>query len=116
MINITPETITNWELNRNIPNTSYIPRIISFLEYSPIFHQNPVVNYRVQNGLTQKELSKIFKIAPSTLLKIEKRRSKRMSEEVKIGVDLIIILLFISSYQYNKQYKTLVFHPLSIRP
>lgn len=89
IINVTPDTITNWELNKNVPNTSYIPRIISFIGYSPIFHQNPVVNYRVQNGLTQKELAKILKIDPSTLLKIEKGRSKRMSEEVKIKLNCL---------------------------
>lgn len=31
IINVTPDTTTNWEFNRNEPTLTYIPRIISFL-------------------------------------------------------------------------------------
>lgn len=35
LINVTTDTITNWELNRNTPELTYIPKIISFLGYIP---------------------------------------------------------------------------------
>ncbi len=88
-MNVTTDTITSWELNRNEPTVTHIPKIISFLGYSPIFHQNPVVNYRIQNGLTQKELARILKIDPTTLLKIEKGRVIRMSKEVRMKLDCL---------------------------
>ena len=42
IMNITEDTITGWENGRCIPKTSYIPRIISFLEYSPVFVISPL--------------------------------------------------------------------------
>lgn len=87
IICVTTDTITNWELNRVTPTISQIPKIISFLGYSPILHQNSVVNYRIQNGLTQKELARILKIDQTTLIKIEKGRVNRMSKEVKIKLN-----------------------------
>jgi len=35
IINVTAESITNWELNRTEPNLYQIPKIISFLGYTP---------------------------------------------------------------------------------
>ncbi len=88
-MNVTTDTITNWELNRNEPKLTQIPKIISFLGYSPILHQNPIINYRMQNGLSQRELARILNIDPTTLLKIEKGRVKRMSKEVKTKLDCL---------------------------
>jgi transcriptional regulator with XRE-family HTH domain len=86
IINVTPDTITNWELNRNEPTLTYIPKIISFLGYSPIFHQNTIINYRMQNGLSQRELARILKIDPVTLARIEKGGGN-ITEKVKMKLN-----------------------------
>jgi len=78
LLNVTPNSITNWELNRNTPDLHQIPKIISFLEYTPTINENPIKKYRFEKGLSQKELARILKIDPTTLSRIE-RGSERMS-------------------------------------
>lgn len=72
IINVTTDTITNWELNRAEPTIFQIPKIISFLKYTPILNENPIKNYRIQRGISQKEMSKKLEIDPTTLARIEK--------------------------------------------
>ncbi|MDD5695257.1 MAG: helix-turn-helix transcriptional regulator [Bacteroidales bacterium] len=83
IINVTADSITNWELNRNEPQLKYIPKIISFLGYVPTICENPIKNYRIQKGLTQKAISKILGIDPSTLGRIENDTGKRISKAIK---------------------------------
>ncbi|HAQ02364.1 TPA: transcriptional regulator [Candidatus Nomurabacteria bacterium] len=73
LINVTTDSITNWELNRNTPDLTYIPKIISFLEYSPDFNENPIKKYKIEKGISQEKFAKILKIDPITFSKIEKR-------------------------------------------
>jgi len=80
LINVTTDSITNWELNRNTPELSYFPRIISFLGYTPDINLNPIKKFRIEKGLTQKELAKTLNIDPTTLSKIE-RGSERISKK-----------------------------------
>jgi transcriptional regulator with XRE-family HTH domain len=82
-INVSPDTITNWELNKNEPSLTQIPKIISFLEYSPNSIENPVKQYRIQNGLTQKELARSLRIDPSTLARVE-GVNENISKKVKL--------------------------------
>ena len=89
IINVTTDSITNWELNRGKPNLTLVPRIISFLGYSPLFNENEVKQYRIQKGISQKELARILKIDPTTLSRIE-RGGERMSRKVKIKLDHLL--------------------------
>ncbi len=83
IINVTTDCITNWELNRNKPEIRYIPKIISFLGYSPIIEQNKIKQYRIEKGLTQKGFARILEIDPSTLGRIEERKS-RITNKVRL--------------------------------
>ena len=80
LINVTPDTITNWELNSNKPELSYIPKIISFLGYTPELKINPIKKYRIEKGISQKAMARILEIDPATLSRIE-RGSKRISNK-----------------------------------
>ncbi len=71
IINVTTETITNWELNKNEPTITHIPTIISFLGFQPILIENPIKRYRIEKGLTQEKLARILEIDPGTLSRIE---------------------------------------------
>ena len=90
IINVTTDSITNWELNRNEPNLNQIPKIISFLEYTPIINENPIKKYRLEKGLSQKELAEILKIDPTTLSRIE-RGSEKMSRKVRMKLDCLLL-------------------------
>lgn len=79
IINVTTDTITNWELNRNTPAFIYIPKIISFLGYTPEINDNPIKKYRSEKGISQKEQAKILGIDTTTLSRIE-RGSKNINE------------------------------------
>ena len=89
IINVTTDSITNWELNRVTPTITLIPKIISFLGYAPIFNENIVKQYRIQKGISQKELAEILKIDPTTLSRIE-RGIERTSEKVQIKLNFFI--------------------------
>ena len=89
IIKVTTESITNWELNRNTPELNQIPKIISFLGYTPDINVNPMKAYRFKKGLTQKELARILEVDPTTLSKIEKG-SERISEKIIIKLSQIM--------------------------
>lgn len=84
IINVTTDSITNWELNRNTPELSYIPKIISFLEYAPEIIANPIKKYRLEKGISQKELAKILEIDPTTLSRIEREKGNRINNEIRV--------------------------------
>jgi len=48
IINVTTDSITNWELNRNEPNLNQVPKIISLLGYTPDISLNPIKKYRIE--------------------------------------------------------------------
>ena len=82
IIQVTTDSITNWELNRGTPNLTVIPKIISFLEHTPKMNQNEIKEYRIQKGMSQKVLAKILNIDVTTLSRIERGRGM-ISEKVK---------------------------------
>ena len=45
IINITTDSITNWELNRNNPSLKQVQKIILFLEYTPINKECEIKRY-----------------------------------------------------------------------
>ena len=89
IFNVTTDSITNWELNRGTPNLIFIPKIISFLGYTPIVNENSIKSYRIQNGLSQKEFAEILGIDPTTLSRIE-RGNERISMKVKMSLNLTL--------------------------
>ena len=91
LINVTTDSITNWELNRNTPDLNQIPKIISFLGYSPDIIENPIKKYRIEKGISQKELARILEIDPTTLSRIEKG-NERISQVVKLKLSRLSII------------------------
>ena len=91
LMNVTTDTITNWELNRGNPTLTYIPKIISFLGYTPISEENRIKQYRIEKGLTQKELSKILNIDPTTLARIESGKGNRINKKVQEKINSLDI-------------------------
>jgi transcriptional regulator with XRE-family HTH domain len=73
LLSVTTDIITNWELNRNIPHVKYAPKIIEYLEYTPLFDlAGNTLSKRVQqliftNGLTQKDCAMRFGLDPATI-------------------------------------------------
>jgi transcriptional regulator with XRE-family HTH domain len=78
MLNVTPDSIINWELNRNTPDLSYIPKIISFLGYTPETSLNPIKQYRIEKGLSQKEMAR--------MLKLTQQHCRGLREEKEVGL------------------------------
>jgi len=94
IINVTPDTITNWELNRNEPTLSQIPKIISFLGYTPTFNMNPIKKYRIEKGISQKELAEILKIDPTTLSRIERAKGSRINNKIKVRLNELLKFIY----------------------
>ncbi len=72
ILKVVTDSITQWELNSTKPSIKQIPKIISFLGYSPKVELNKIKQYRIERGITQKEMARILNIVPSTLAGIEK--------------------------------------------
>ena len=86
---VTPDSITNWELNRNTPELNQIPKIILFLEYTPDIDENPIKKYRLEKGISQKELAGILKIDPTTLSRIEREKGNRTNKAIKGKINCV---------------------------
>ena len=87
ILKVTTESITNWELSRTKPSLTQIPKIISFLKYTPILNENPIKNYRIQKGISQAELAKILQIDPTTLSRIERAKGSRINNKIKMRLN-----------------------------
>ena len=72
-LNVTTDTITNWELNRNTPQVHFHPQIIKYLSYCPLFElagtsqSKRLQQYMFTKGRTQKEYAYELGIDPQTL-------------------------------------------------
>ena len=102
IINVTTDSITNWELNRGKPILTFIPKIISFLGYTPTFNEISIKQYRIQKGISQKELAEILNIDPTTLSRIE-RGSERISEKIKMKLDYLFMNLLMQNNETEKE-------------
>ncbi|MEX0812319.1 MAG: helix-turn-helix transcriptional regulator [Chitinophagales bacterium] len=91
IIGVTTDTITFWEKGRSKPTIKQMPKIITFLGYNPCIKKAKTIGeklyqYRIENGVTVKELIKLIKIDRQTILKIEgndyvsKKISKRAGD------------------------------------
>lgn len=90
IIKVDKNSITQWELNHTKPQTKQIPKIISFLGYSPKLEQNKIKRYRIERGITQKEMAKILDIDPTTLARVEGGESKRMNKETQEKINPLL--------------------------
>ncbi|MBX9839672.1 MAG: hypothetical protein K2X69_15310, partial [Silvanigrellaceae bacterium] len=71
-LHVSEETITNWEINRTIPQIKYYPRITSFLGYEFWKLDRNTISgklkaYRYTNGLSVKRCAKLIQVDPSTI-------------------------------------------------
>ncbi len=89
IIDVTTDTIINWELNRAEPQVYLIPKIISFLGYTLDLYDNEIKTYRIQRGLSNKEFARILKINTRTLAKIE--ANKKVREEIIEKINNMIL-------------------------
>ena len=90
IIYVTTDCITNWELNRNTPDIIYIPKIISFLGYTPDANENPIKKYRIERGISQKEMAEILEIDPTTLSRIERGKGSRINNKIKVRLNELL--------------------------
>lgn len=90
LINVTTDSITNWELNRTEPSLNQIPKIISFLNYKPDINENLIKRYRIEKGISQKKLARILNIDPTTLSRIERAKGSRISNKIKVRLNELL--------------------------
>jgi len=76
-IGVATDTITNWELNRNVPQIQFMPKIIAFLNYVPNVGGEPeslgeeLNLYRMMYGKSIKLLARKWGMDEKTLFTIE---------------------------------------------
>ena len=78
-LGVTESAVTNWELNRVTPYFTYLPKIITFLGYTPSPYDkvsdNVVENmrrYRLIRGLSQEKFAKLIGVDETTVAKWER--------------------------------------------
>jgi transcriptional regulator with XRE-family HTH domain len=81
IIGVSEDAITYWENNRSKPQIQFYPKIISFLGFNPFALDistlgGRIRQYRYENGLSHKELSKLLNVDASTVGAWEKGESK----------------------------------------
>ena len=69
-------SVTNWELNRTIPELKHMPAILSFLGYNPLSRPTTLaerlVLHRRCRGWSQKRLADELDVDPTTLARWER--------------------------------------------
>ena len=73
MLSVETDTITNWELNRNTPHIQYVPKILEYLGYTPLFDlagnslSKRLEQFMYVYGLTQKECARRLGVDSATI-------------------------------------------------
>ena len=81
-LDVSEETIVNWENSHRNPMIHHMPKIIEFLGYQPREEQDlaalghELLAYRKTKGLTQKQLADIIGIDDKSLSKIERNPTR----------------------------------------
>ncbi len=94
ILNVEVVNIEHWENARNYPMKKYLPRIIDFLGYIPECCediselQNPIFRYRIERGISQKELG----VDTGTVIALENDTRKYMHGSTKEKLKGIISL------------------------
>ena len=77
-------TITNWELNRTLPELRHLPGIIGVLGYDPLPSPTTLperlVHLRQIRGLTQYQLARIIQVDPTTVARWERGERQPLAE------------------------------------
>jgi len=80
MLEVSEQTVTNWELSYNEPEISYIPRIIEFIGYCPYLPtHSPIARLemiRQALGLSYRELAKKVGVDESSLIRYSRGKGK----------------------------------------
>ena len=76
ILNVTPDTVTGWEMNRHQPPAKLAKAIIGFLGYMPFASEEGSLGKRLHlarlvNGMTQEEAAKMIGCDESNLRFIE---------------------------------------------
>lgn len=89
-LGVTESTVTNWELNRVIPEFTYLPQIITFLGYTPApFDTMPdniverIKFYRLTQGLSQEKFAKLLGVDETTIAKWERGEHQPSKKLIK---------------------------------
>ena len=90
---VTELTVTGWETNRMTPMIAHLPRIISFLGYTPAPYDKKSDNisdriklYRHTHGLSQKKFANLIGVDETTVAKWElgkRKPSKKITEKLE---------------------------------
>ena len=93
-LGVTESAITGWERNWFAPKITYLPRIITFLGYTPPPYDRISENmtekiklYRQTHGLSQEKFAKLLGIDETTVAKWERGEhepSKKLSEKLSM--------------------------------
>jgi len=94
----TESTVTNWELNRVNPCLTYLPKMISFLRYTPPPFDKESDNvieriklYRLTRGMSQEKFANLIGVDETTVAKWERGEhepSKKLIKKLSI-IDFI---------------------------
>ena len=89
IIGVSTDTITYWENERSQPLLMNIPKIVSFLRYSPFNIEaktigDQIKNLRFQKGLSQKKLAELLDVDPSTLASWEQNKGRSDKKKLMI--------------------------------
>lgn len=86
MLNVTPDTVTGWELNRHEPPARLAKAIIAFLGFCPLAGKSPgkELKYaRLITGKTQREVAELIGCDESNLRRIELDQRKPRPETLR---------------------------------
>ena len=81
LLEVSKDTIYNWEHERSRPAIRFMPGIGAFLGYAPAGPTpstlgERIKNYRIRHGLSQKSLARHLGIDPTTLRRLEHDRGR----------------------------------------
>jgi transcriptional regulator with XRE-family HTH domain len=75
LVDVTTDTVRNWEKNRSNPDLRALPGVLEFLGYDPLETGQSIAKQltavRRARGLSQKEHARILKVDPNTLSRWE---------------------------------------------
>jgi transcriptional regulator with XRE-family HTH domain len=99
-LDVTADSIRNWENNWNGPSLAVTPKIIDFVGYCPYDSTLPlstrVALWRTYNKIAQKTIAKLANLDPGTLSRIErgklrsKKKEKSYVSQVKCAIQTLL--------------------------
>ena len=94
LLQVTTDTVTYWEMNRNHPTPKYAKAIIAFLGYLPFTEGSTLgkrlYHARLKAGKTQEEVAKMTGCDESSLRLIELERRKPGNQTMRKIEEFIV--------------------------